>query len=56
MMLFSSPEIILYLAQEFPEIMAKVDMFNQMSSFQGETQRKESRLIATDSCQQVVRS
>lgn len=35
-----------YLAQEFPEIMAKVDMFNQMSSFQRETQRKEARLIA----------
>lgn len=35
-----------YLAQEFPEIMAKVDMLNQMSSVQGETQRQEARLIA----------
>lgn len=34
-----------YLYCEFPEIMAKVDTLNQMSSVQGETQKEEARLV-----------
>jgi hypothetical protein len=35
-----------YLAQEFPEIMERVDGLNLLSTFQRETQWQESRLIA----------